>query len=113
MGFFGDPEYERRFSGTVRKHRERLGLSLNDLGRLIGYQDGGGISSVEKGTADPTLSKFLKMCEVLGPDFVDDVYDEMFKIAKEGLAHKRDEHITIAAGYGNEIRHRQKKARPS
>jgi transcriptional regulator with XRE-family HTH domain len=116
-----DPELKGILAPILRKHRGQQGLSNPQIASRVGYVISGrktsstssGVDDLMAGKSDPSLTILFRLCRVLGPDFVDDVYKTMFEWAKKGLEDKRDDHLRQARRIGLEIRDRQIKDRPA
>lgn len=110
------PEYEETFGPVLNKARKQQGLSTGALGLALGYTNlESGRTKVwetETKQVDVRISHVFKLCEILGPNFVDALADEMFAIAMNGLAHKRDALLVEAGKVATEAATRKRKPRP-
>ncbi len=55
----------QRLDNYLRAYRKRLGLSQDDVARLLGYENGLQVSRYERGVRRPTLEKILTLEAVL------------------------------------------------
>ncbi|MDR2018572.1 MAG: helix-turn-helix transcriptional regulator [Syntrophobacterales bacterium] len=110
---------------NIRRHRVRLGLSQDELGRIIGVKietPQGAISGFEMGRRKPNPEMMKKLCELFGVDevllrgLVDEEQDrvlQLFKKLKDCGDGKAEEWIKWAewqiAGEGQPQRQNDKK----
>jgi transcriptional regulator with XRE-family HTH domain len=74
----------------VREHRKRLGATQAEVAQAMGYKNISSSSDIEKGNGSPQLPTLIKLIKALGPEFVEDLADNFYRLSLEPIIDRRD-----------------------